>query len=137
MATSGGLSSGSPAPSALSMGAGKIMPGGMTRGLHLEGAPYPRPLFPTYSPYIPHSVSESLLSYQKTLANFTPGALTENIMTSSLLAPSPFIPDFTRHELNRTEMLRSELARPDLGRHELTRPEPHRPEPRPPIEKDV
>ena len=140
MATSGGLSSASSAPTALSMGgAGKIMSESVTRGLHLQGAPYPRPLFPHGAyPYISPSVSESILSYSKSLvaANFPPASLSE--IPSNLLAPSPLVHDFARHDLSRPDVLRHELSRHELHRPELlARPEPHRPDPRQPVEKDV
>ncbi|KAG0728416.1 Iroquois-class homeodomain protein IRX-6 [Chionoecetes opilio] len=150
MATSGCVGGGSGGGlGGLSGGAGKIMGGGMARGLHLEGSPYPRPLFPHASyPYIPHSVSESLLSYSysKSLAaGFHPVTLSD-MTTAGLLAPSPLIHDLSRHhELMRPDITRPEALRPDpsrdlprdLTRAELTRPEPHRPSPRSPMDKDV
>ncbi|XP_063840953.1 homeobox protein araucan-like isoform X2 [Scylla paramamosain] len=149
MATSGAVGSASAGGlGGLSAGAGKIMGGGMARGLHLEGSPYSRPLFPHASyPYIPPSVSESLLSYSysKSLAaGFPPVSLTD-VTTASLLAPSPLVHDLSRHDLTRPEISRPEAIRPepsrdlprDLLRHELARPEPQRPEPRTPMDKDV
>lgn len=132
------------------------MAGGMARGLHLEGSPYSRPLFPHASyPYIPPSVSESLLSYSysKSLAaGFAPVSLSD-VTTASLLAPSPLVHDLSRHELTRPEVSRPEAIRPDLTRDlsrdltrdlprdlprsELARPEPQRPEPRSAMDKDV
>ncbi|KAG7166075.1 putative Iroquois-class homeodomain protein IRX-6-like [Homarus americanus] len=149
MATSGCVGGGSAGGlGGLSGGAGKMMGGGMARGLHLEGSPYSRPLFPHASyPYIPHSVSESLLSYSYTkslAAGFPPVSLSD-VTTASLLAPSPLVHDLSRHDLGRPEISRPEALRPDISRdlprdlprHELARPEPHRPEPRPPMDKDV
>ncbi|XP_050711248.1 iroquois-class homeodomain protein IRX-4-like isoform X2 [Eriocheir sinensis] len=127
MATSGGVGGGSAGGlGGLSAGAGKIMGGGMARGLHLEGSPYSRPLFPHASyPYIPPSVSESLLSYSysKSLAaGFAPVTLTD-VTTASLLAPSPLVHDLSRHDLSRHDLSRHDLSRHDLARHELSRPE--------------
>ncbi|XP_071537306.1 uncharacterized protein [Panulirus ornatus] len=144
MATSGGVGGGSAGGlGGLSGGAGKMMGGGMARGLHLEGSPYSRPLFPHASyPYIPPSVSESLLSYSysKSLAaGFPPVTLTD-VTTAGLLAPAPLVHDLGRPEISRPEAIRPDISRDlprDLPRHELARPEPHRPEPRPPMDKDV
>ncbi|XP_042890908.1 uncharacterized protein LOC122265589 [Penaeus japonicus] len=154
MATSGGLGGGSTGSlSSLSGGAGKMLGGGMARGLHLEGSPYSRPLFPhTSYPYIPHSVGESLLSYSYTkslAAGFPPVSLSD-VTTAGLLAPAPLVHDLSRHDLSRHDLGRPEITRPealrpditrdlprDLPRHELARPEPHRPEPRPLMDKDV
>ena len=151
MATSGGVGGGSGGGlGSLSAGAGKILGGGMARGLHLDGSPYSRPLFPHASyPYIPHSVSESLLSYSysKSLAAGFPPVSLADMTTASLLAPSPLVHDLSRHDLMRPEISRPEAIRPDrdlprdlhrdLPRHELARPEPQRLEPRTPMDKDV
>ncbi|XP_069946371.1 homeobox protein araucan isoform X1 [Cherax quadricarinatus] len=149
MATSGCVGGGSAGGlGGLSSGAGKMIGGGMARGLHLEGSPYSRPLFPHASyPYIPPSVSESLLSYSysKTLAAGFPPVTLGDVTTATLLAPSPLVHDLSRHDLGRPEISRPEALRPDitrdltrdLPRHELARPEPHRPEPRSPMDKDV
>ncbi|XP_047490885.1 iroquois-class homeodomain protein IRX-6-like [Penaeus chinensis] len=154
MATSGGLGGGSTGSlSSLSGGAGKMLGGGMARGLHLEGSPYSRPLFPhTSYPYIPHSVGESLLSYSysKSLAAGFPPVTLSDVTTAGLLAPAPLVHDLSRHDLSRHDLGRPEITRPealrpdltrdlprDLPRHELARPEPHRPEPRPLMDKDV
>lgn len=154
MATSGGLGGGSTGSlSSLSGGAGKMLGGGMARGLHLEGSPYSRPLFPhTSYPYIPHSVGESLLSYSysKSLAAGFPPVSLSDVTTAGLLAPAPLVHDLSRHDLSRHDLGRPEITRPeavrpdltrdlprDLPRHELARPEPHRPEPRPLMDKDV
>ena len=128
MATSGGL--GSSAASTFS-NAGKILSSNIARGLHLDTSPYPRPLFPhsTY-PYIPTSVSESLLSYSSSLVHgkglmpgFPPVSLSE-----SLLGPSPLMHDLQRHEFARQELCRQELSRHELARHEVVRPEVSRPD---------
>nr|XP_045597780.1 homeobox protein araucan-like isoform X1 [Procambarus clarkii] len=145
MATSGVVGGGSAGGlGALGGGAGKMLGGGMARGLHLEGSPYSRPLFPHASyPYIPHSVSESLLSYSytKSLAAGFPPVTLSDVTTASLLAPSPLVHDLSRHDLGRPEISRPEALRPDISRdlprHELARPEPHRPDPRPLMDKDV
>ncbi|XP_066938026.1 homeobox protein araucan-like [Macrobrachium rosenbergii] len=154
MATSGGLGSGSAGGlGGLSAGAGKMMGGGMARGLHLEGSPYSRPLFPHASyPYIPHSVGESLLSYSysKSLAAGFPPVSLSDVTTAGLLAPSPLVHELSRHDLTRHDLSRPEITRPealrpdltrdlprDLVRSDLARPEPHRPEPRPAMDKDV
>ncbi|KAA0192325.1 hypothetical protein HAZT_HAZT004428 [Hyalella azteca] len=80
MATSGGLASS--AATTLS-NAGKILSSNIARGLHLETGPYPRPLFPHSSyPYIPTSVSESLLSYsygKALVPGFPPVSLNETL----------------------------------------------------------
>lgn len=125
MATSGGL--GSSAATSLST-AGKILTSNIARGLHLETGPYPRPLFPhTSYPYIPTSVSESLLSYsygKSLMPGFPPVSLND-----TLLAPSPLMHDLQqRHEFARQELCRQELSRHDLSRHEVLRPEVSRPE---------
>ncbi|KAF2368360.1 Homeobox KN domain [Trinorchestia longiramus] len=125
MATSGGLASS--AATTLS-NAGKILTSNIARGLHLETSPYPRPLFPhTSYPYIPTSVSESLLSYsygKGLVPGFPPVTLND-----TLLGPSPLMQDLQqRHEFARQELCRQELSRHELARHEVVRPEVSRPE---------
>lgn len=124
MATSGSLSGGGSTGSLSGGVGGKIIGGGLTRGLHhLEGTPYTRPLFAHSSyPYIPGAVPESLLSYSygKSFGGFPPVSLAD--VPPGLLASAPFV---------------HELARHDLPRPEISKPEVIRPEPRQILDKDV
>ena len=115
----------------LSAGAGKMLGGGLARGLHhLEGSPYSRPLFPPVSLPYPYLPPESLLAYSGRLGF---PSLAE--MPPSLLAPNPLMSDLSRDLLRRgPEITRPEALRPadlhpaDLARPELARPEPQRPD---------
>ncbi|CAL4178605.1 unnamed protein product, partial [Meganyctiphanes norvegica] len=144
MATSGGLSGGGGGVASLPGlgGPGKILGGGLTRGLHLEGSPYSRPMFPHASyPYIPHSVSESLLNYTYTkslAAGFPHASLPEGLIghlnpaALSAAAPNSLVQDLARHheQLSRhhdalaaarhnSELIRTEISRPEALRPEL------------------
>ncbi|KAL7646267.1 UNVERIFIED_CONTAM: hypothetical protein RMT77_003176 [Armadillidium vulgare] len=115
MATSGSLSGSGTTGSLGSSVGGKIISGGLTRGLHhLEGSPYARPFFapPTY-PYITGGVPESLLSYPyaKSFPGFPPVSLSD--MSAGFLATSPFVHELTRQDLPRPEISKPEVIRPE------------------------